>query len=336
MMRIKLSHPFGDFPLIRQTPGSSGVWGGCRFFVNQDVEDCDFWVVYEGLSQPEKTRCPAGNTLLVTAEPPIIKTYQPSFLAQFGAVLTCHRELKHPKVLLGQQGLPWHAGLRVANHKVTGQSLGFDEFATLGDLPKGQELSIVASNKRGVEGQARRMDFMLALKERLGQRLDAFGRGIREIPDKWDALAAYKYHIAIENCAIPDYFTEKLADPFLAGAFVFYHGCTNVTDYFPARAYQPIDIAAPEKAAKAIMEAMDQRAWENSQAALSEARALVLDKYNIFAELARRCPELAQADLKRDLQLRPESGFAPRKLLGKATGALRRCIPGAGRRTCRS
>lgn len=318
-MRIKFSHPFSDQPFVRQTPGSSGAWGDCQFLINQDVEECDFWVVYEGLKRPEKTRCPAGNTLLVTAEPPVIKTYQPGYLTQFGAVLTCHRELPHQRVILGQQGLPWHAGLRMANHPVTGhmvtgQALAYDDFLSLGIPPKSLGLSSIASNKRNVAGQAQRLDFLRALKERLGDGLDAFGRGSREIPDKWDALAPYKYHIAIENCAIPDYFTEKIADPFLAGAFVFYHGCTNIEDYFPAGAFRRIELDNVDQAAQVILETMAEGVWETHQAALAKARALVLEEYNIFAVLAQLCREQATNGSASPLRLRPEQRFLPASL----------------------
>ena len=87
MIRGKLTTNFPEWPLIRQTPGRSGVWGDCRFFINEDVEECDFWVVYDDVLRPETTRCPPGNTLLVTGAPPSVKTYHPRFAAQFARVL---------------------------------------------------------------------------------------------------------------------------------------------------------------------------------------------------------------------------------------------------------
>ncbi len=37
MIRVKLSTNFPDWPLIRQTPDRSGIWGDCRFFINEDI-----------------------------------------------------------------------------------------------------------------------------------------------------------------------------------------------------------------------------------------------------------------------------------------------------------
>lgn len=40
------------------------------------------------------------------------------------------------------------------------------------------------------------------------------------------------FHIAIENCRMPDYFTEKVMDCFQSMTVPIYWGCTNIGDYF--------------------------------------------------------------------------------------------------------
>ena len=55
---------------------------------------------------------------------------------------------------------------------------------------------------------------------------------INPIEDKFDALIGYKYHLALENSVIPDYWTEKLADSLLAWCKPIYYGCPNINDYF--------------------------------------------------------------------------------------------------------
>ena len=47
-----------------------------------------------------RLRCPRENTVLVTHEPPAIKSYGRDFCAQFGRVLSCHdsRSLSHPRL----------------------------------------------------------------------------------------------------------------------------------------------------------------------------------------------------------------------------------------------
>ena len=110
MIRVKLSTNFPEWPLIRQTPKRAGLWGECKFFINEEIDECDFWVVYDDVVRPETTRCSPGNTLLVTREPPSVKRYHPSYTAQFACALTCQREIYHPNVIARQQALPWMKG----------------------------------------------------------------------------------------------------------------------------------------------------------------------------------------------------------------------------------
>ena len=42
----------------------------------------------------------------------------------------------------------------------------------------------------------------------------------------------YKFHIAVENCSLPNYTTEKLHDCFLTKTVPIYYGSTNVSDYY--------------------------------------------------------------------------------------------------------
>ena len=43
----------------------------------------------------------------------------------------------------------------------------------------------------------------------------------------------YKFHICIENCKLPHYFSEKITNTLLCGTIPIYWGCTNINTYFP-------------------------------------------------------------------------------------------------------
>ena len=45
-------------------------------------------------------------------------------------------------------------------------------------------------------------------------------------------MMKYKFHIAVENCSLPNYTTEKLHDCFLTKTVPIYYGSTNVSDYY--------------------------------------------------------------------------------------------------------
>ena len=98
-MIVRLTTPSASWPLVLQTPASSGEWDGVSFLVDRTgTIEADAWVVYEELPEETTTLCPPDRTLLITGEPPMIKTYRPEYLAQFARVLTCH-DIRHPGVI---------------------------------------------------------------------------------------------------------------------------------------------------------------------------------------------------------------------------------------------
>jgi hypothetical protein len=106
---------------------------------------------------------------------------------------------------------------------------------------------------------------------------------MNRIDDKWNAIAPYKYHLALENCAGPDYFTEKLSDTYLGGAYPFYYGCSNIDRYFPENSYTQIDIYHIDESIEIIEKKINENIYDNSIEAIMKARNLILMKYNFFA-----------------------------------------------------
>ena len=286
MLDVKLSVPF--LSITRQTPGQKGFWNDCRFFCNINVKRCDYWFVLEGLydKKKETTICPKENVVFITGEPPTLKTYSREFLHQFAAVITCHKDIDHPKPIFQQSGMPWHIGRRQKNHVNIEFSKNYDKLKEMATIPKTKLLSVISSSKVMSEGHRKRYEFALRLKDHFGHKIDLFGRGINEIEDKWDALADYKYHVALENSAVDDYWTEKLADAFLAGCHPLYYGCPNINRYFAPASLTPIDLNYPERAISVIEECLAQNRFESSKDLIWESRTRVLDRYNLFALIA--------------------------------------------------
>jgi hypothetical protein len=121
ILTIKLSTATHGWPLTRQTPACSGKWGNFQFVFNTDIEECDFWFVYDGLSHEEKTICSKENVILITGEPPTVKSYKQEFISQFNTIITCNRNIKHPKVFYSQQALPWMVGGRFYKRAIAGR-----------------------------------------------------------------------------------------------------------------------------------------------------------------------------------------------------------------------
>jgi hypothetical protein len=267
------------------------VWGNCRFIFDRHCRDYDWLVVYDDLPSAggerhtlwtEELACPRDNTLLITSEPSTIKVYGSGFLKQFGWVLTSQEPwvIRHPGTIRHQPGLVWY-------YAHTAPRCNYENIATHVPLEKTRDISAVCSTKQQRHTLHRkRFDFIMGLKQQIPS-MELFGRGIRYIEDKADALDAFRYHVAIENFYGPHHWTEKLADPFLGACMPVYHGCPNAEDYFPSESFLRIDIADLDRAAEIIRRAIADKIYEKNLSSILESRRLVLEKYAPVAQISR-------------------------------------------------
>ncbi len=277
----------------RQLPDRQSKWGRCRFVFDPQCRAYDWLVAYDDLSpvtdekfseRIEILACPAKNTILVTAEPSSIKTYSSDFCRQFGVIITSQEPwaIAHRQIVRSQTAYPWFYG-----RSDTGMTL-FDQIKAGAPTDKSRLISTVCSNKLGRRHTLHRarFEFTKRLEQELPE-LDRFGRGIRYLNDKVEVLDSYRYHIAIENDRVADYFTEKLVDSFLGMTLPFYFGCPNAADYFPQESFIPIDIFDFEGSVKIIRQAIKANEYEKRLPAIVEARRRVLEEHNLFALLSR-------------------------------------------------
>lgn len=309
MVVIKITSTSPEWPLIRQTPGSKGEWGPCKFAVDNGVEECDWWVIYEGVTKIEKTKVPKSNVILITGEPPSVKRYAPEFLKQFHIIITSHRDIKHRNVIHTQQALPWHVGRRCRGHENIGFSKDYDELKAMTQFKKEKTLSVICSDKAFTKGHRKRLAFVRSVQSYFEDGIDVFGRGLNEIEDKWDAIGPYKYHISLENISYRDYWTEKLSDAFLGGAYPFYWGCPNLENYFSRSSFTSINIEDVKGSIATIEKAIEAGTYEKSIDSIMQARNMVLDKYNLFPTLADFCGKELPSAQKEEVIIRPEDAF---------------------------
>jgi hypothetical protein len=301
--KVKLTTSFPAWPLLRQTPGWRGEWDGYKFYVNDDaIVDCDYWVVYDGLLKPETAICPNDNIIFIASEPPDIKHYSSNFLNQFSLVISCDNTIHHPNNLIEQQSLPWMVGIRQLHGKYE-TLLDFDTLdSSTNNIVKQKLLSVICSTKTITKGQRQRLSFIENLAEEHGNKIDIFGRGFNEVPDKWDSIAPYKYHLVMENSDINDYFTEKLTDAFLGRAYPIYWGCPNLEKYFPKESFFRIQLGDWPK----ISEIIDSELYEKSIGHIDVARNMVLHRYNLFSMLTNTFKQKKKSSTKRTQTIFPE------------------------------
>lgn len=299
MINVKLSTCAPTWPWVRQLPGQQPEWGPFRFYIDTPVAECDVWVVFESLAAADRTSCPPERTIFITGEPDGIGHYSQAFLNQFRWVVTSRTDISHPRLLRVQQGHPWFV------------EKSYDECMAMPPIQKSRDVSVISSNKAFTSGHRQRLAFVDALQARLGDRIDVFGRGIRDFNSKWDVLADYRYAIVLENLEAKDWLTEKLPDAWLAYCYPLYSGCTNLRRYVPEGACQQIDIGRPDVVADQLCAMLaDPSHYASRVPAIIEVRRKYLSELQFFANLANLI-ELTDSKsvVRMGVALKPDSAF---------------------------
>ncbi len=257
--------------LLRQSPGGSGVWGDLRVTLDP-VETPDYVVAFNHIPETLRVTVSPDNVWCFIQEPP-----EPEYrwmrkgFPHFARIYTQDPGRRGPRYLHDHGSLPWHVGR------------SYDELVNESLPHKSRPLAWVTSNLALHPGHRRRLAFLERLRAEM--HFDLYGRGFTPIPDKWDALAPARYAIAVENRSIPHYWTEKIADAFLAGAMPLYFGATNIDRWFPRESYVWLDIDDPATPRR-VAEIVNSDLAEKNRDALFEARRRVLDEYQFFPRLA--------------------------------------------------
>lgn len=300
---------------LRQTIGGLGVSddGQCRFYINDIDSVPDFIVVKgKGIDTERILDVPKERTMLVTCEPYGIVGYPRAYCEQFGTVLACQPELKvsassGTNVIYTPAVLPWYVG---GVFEKTGCRITMNrEDITVAVPMKDKLISVVTSRKAFTRGHVDRLRFIKKLKAHYGDKVDVFGAGFKRFDDKWDTIAPYKYHIVIENSESDYYWTEKLADCYLASAYPLYHGCANIGDYFSGNALSRIDIRDFDSVVSLIDRLEQEQLYENSKPFLENAKQKVLGEYNMFNIIAKAIDTIESPAGKGSVKVKPASAF---------------------------
>ncbi|MBZ1350139.1 hypothetical protein KZZ10_05730 [Alcaligenaceae bacterium LF4-65] len=296
MITIKLSLPgFEDVDISQFIGRTDNTVRDCVFYVNRDdIKVADYWVCLEAPYKTVETcRVKKDNVFFLNAETAWPRFFYDSelkknFLMQFGRIYTCH-DIYATHAFFGLPYLPWMIN---ANH---GQSVFSSHardrlfFEQLTSLPKTKSLSVFCSNQTWTEDHKLRLKFVKALKVHFGDKIDWFGNGIQPLEKKWDGIAPYKYHIALENQSRNNVITEKLYDTFLGLAYPIYYGAPNASEYFDSNSFSTIDIVDLKGSINKIEQILDSDLYEQRLSAIIASKNLVLSKYNLFERIADIC-----------------------------------------------
>lgn len=281
-------------------------------FAYEHDEEADFLVVYDGLLDAFETTMPLERSLIILPEPPSVKRYSPRFLEQFGHVLTVNSRVRHPRRHIGWSTMNWFYGVEFTQQDPVPTLGSFEEIQFDTQVyAKSRVASAVVSDKAYTREQRFRKKLVAEISPLLGANLDVFGRGSNPIADKRDAIAPYRFHIALENDCLPHYFTEKLLDSFLGGAYPLYRGAPNIFEYFPPGSLSliPQDFT-PREAAEFAANEIQRVDFEAKYGLIRHARNLTLSRYNMFEAIFRMVQELSAGARRQKASMRliePES-----------------------------
>jgi len=286
MARILLTTSAPSDPVLRQLPRRSAGWCTHDFVVALDDGPFDSWVVYDNLDSIKTANVQRRDTLLITGEPPSVRRYRARFTSQFGSVRTSHSSIQHACIERSHEAQIWHYGMHACRSHP--QVLDYDMLAAFTPPPKPKLLSVISSNKSVTPDHRQRLVFVERLRQAFGDCIDVFGRGIRELEDKADAIWDYRYHIVLENDHSDCYMSEKLPDAFLGWSYPFYSGSKFADKIFPSSSFSRIDMYRPEESIASIQRHIQADSYTSNLDRIGNARAKVLDETNLFAVICKR------------------------------------------------
>ena len=272
-------------PWHRQFPKNIPEWDGWRFIFNANDQDYDYLVVFDKISAPITISCNPQNVIHLATEPNIRRHYSGEYLNQFAWTIRQGNQGQGEQgAIFHQPGLNWHVGWMPHKNNFD-KILDFGQIMDLFNQPKTKLISIISSKITSTPQHQERLKFARKLKSHFGNKIDFYGRGIVTMDDKLEALRDYRFHVVLESCSRKHYFSEKLSDCILAGAFPIYYGCPNLDEYFDQNAYRRIDIQNFEDSVNIITNATNGQLDRKCRSALLEARDLILYKHNLFPML---------------------------------------------------
>ena len=272
---------------------------GFEFEINNCCTECDIWIIWGGLLNTESVLC--SSVLYIADESHEERVYNQEYLNQFNQIATVSDH-------------PYH------KNKIHIHELTLWYFKNTEDLfnntswEKSKNISIICSDATGLDGHKKRYALVNKLIGHFKDKIDVYGRGFNYIDDKLDALKEYKYSIAIENKSIPNYFSEKLIECFMAYTIPIYAGCTNIDNYFDSSVIFKLDLDDYKKSIILIEKILEEDPYERLKQNLLNNRKLYLDKYHLFPALTSIVNSILNKrsiPVKSLMVVKPESTFTP-------------------------
>ena len=319
MIKIKISTPWSHTDYNTRLPFNQ--YPGYKFYFDESKEDFDYWIIWGGIKDENETAfCPPENIIYLTDEVHEERFFNKYFLSQFASIITCRTDLTHRYLIPSHELNTWIV------------DKDFDCLYSTDYISKSKMLSVVCSDHTWLPGHKERFAFVNKIIGHFKDRIDVFGRGFNPIEDKYDALAPYKYSIAIENSVIPGYFTEKIADCYLTHTMPIYYGCPDIEKYFDPLSFHLINPLDYKTSIDTIEKIIEEDCYEDFRSLIVSEKKNYLQHYHIFSSLIKILERnFSKINNKQLVTIKNEQCYSKGYYLNKAITNIHRMFSLPGR-----
>ena len=283
--------------LYRQLPTDFYYANPTITFVSDDCDDYD-WVVFlhhSSVSNKFISKVPRSQCIYISMEPSeSICNVSNDFLRQFGTIVSPDKSLDHENQIYYNVHT-WWIGLDVrlnkGSHKISYNSgIDYDFLKNKEPLKKANRVSTISSSKIIFDGHRTRNNLISDLSvSEISDSLDIFGNGYNRFTDKYDIISDRMFHLVVENTRCENYWSEKIADVYLADSMPIYYGCPNISNYFDKDSLVILESLESEYVISAIKRIIHNEGLYFNSESIKKAKVSVIDKYNFFNFISSCC-----------------------------------------------
>lgn len=267
-----------------QTPGRSGIWNSIE--VTEDIRQADYLLIQDYCEDFELLRQFPRNKILYVSREATINYMRKCDTKSFIKFSFWDNSGYLPvRWAYGSEGIS-----TTSKAVYTGIEFDYDHLKNLKAPTKSLEICTVLSNKSDTKGHKIRKKFVANYLKK--HSIDVFGsvnyanKQFKE-GSKFSTLLDYKYCLAFDNQDnLTNFVGTQFTDAILAWSVPIFWGGAHLAKYYPSDSFFQFD-ARKKDSISIISEMISNDDYSRRLPAISEARDLILDYYNLWPTIER-------------------------------------------------
>ena len=262
-------------------PGRSGRWKGLVGV--SDISDADIVFMFDGMWDIHNVelieKLKTKKLFAIRTEPPCIHTHPIIIPIALLDKVTVVDYTTQPIWFFSKW---WEMS----------KSYSYEDFLNMPYEKKAGKISCLVSDKAYSSGHRNRLSFVKKIVKTDPKLLTIYGRnsistnnGALPHGEKHLAFKGFEHSLCFENCSIPNYMSEALAESILMWSMPIYFGATNAAEYLPPDSFYALSGDFNEDDIEIVKNVYHRPPSEKNIKALGEARQLLLEKYSLWSSL---------------------------------------------------